>query len=213
MYIIAPGILALGRRWPLLLLAISLVVVMFLEFASLGTRHWTDWTYYFGVLRAFPSFVFGAFLYYARVRIGRIGFGRTFLTLTLVSFFALPIVWPGLPLEFTLLDLYLVAVAAVIVDQSRQVPEVVRKLARLSPLTYGTYMWHPLVFTVVVVFAMDRVLGLSGATKDIAVLFTGLGVLVVAFVSLVLFENPARRWLTIRMAPSGERVGAAAPAP
>lgn len=77
------------------------------------------------------------------------------------------------------------------------------KLAAGGQLTYSSYMLHPLISIVLLNTVADRILHTHGSARNILVLLAFLSVWPISYLSLMLFERPARRWLSGNSPPGG----------
>ncbi|MBL1422413.1 MAG: acyltransferase [Alphaproteobacteria bacterium] len=158
---------------------------------------WWHRTYELGALRAAPGFLLGMTLYLNRDLLRRIPVPSTLFWPILLGVTAAMLS----PMDQGLVVLlaYVGTAAIFIIDLRNsaigRLSVGVRRIAPLGQLTYSCYMLHPLVRTVYLNFLGNRILGLSG---DAAIIWAVLGlgvVLVVSYLSVKLFEAPARRVL------------------
>jgi peptidoglycan/LPS O-acetylase OafA/YrhL len=199
MYLIAPALLWLGRKrrwWPLLLSLCAMVALFGLSRG--GAMPWYQWSWNFGVLRAIPDFSLGVSLFFCRAAIGRIPAARILLLAALSGFVIGSFQdWPD---PLLLLFVYLAAMAGVACDiTSGKIPggrhDWVTALGAYGQLTYSMYMLHPLLLTVLVVIIGQHILHLGGTAMNCWLLLVIVLVVPVSYLSLELFETPARRWL------------------
>lgn len=166
-----------------------------------GAAHYVSSTYLnlptdLGVLRAIPAFLFGIFLYRVRDRLGFVPVPQILLWVVLVGFFTLSFLCPDFS-DYSYISLiYAISLLAVSVDARGVVPALIQKLAPLGSLTYGSYMLHPIISTVVFAFVAQHVLGLKGIANDITILLMIPLSFIAAVFSLVLIETPCRRLIS-----------------
>lgn len=190
MYVIAPLLLVAARRSPAALLAGALLVIAALSRAP--QQPWLEWTWHVGVARALPGFAIGIVLASWRTTIA-----RHLPAPRVVAVAALALLLVGVrgdwPLVTLLPFVWLTVAATIAADLGgRYRPP---RLGALGQLTYGIYMLHPLVRTVVISFVGHH-LRLHGIALDLLVVAGAALTLVAAYASFTLFETPARRWLS-----------------
>lgn len=159
-----------------------------------GDQFWAERTYNLGVLRAFPGFCFGILLYRHRDRLARIAGARWWLAAAMVLFGAAAIAGTGKPWLLPLA--YLIPLLGVAADMQGRVGPLVRSLAPGGRLTYSIYMLHPLVQSVFIVLIGRKLLALDGMGLTVWTLLAFPLVAVVGYLSLFLFEEPARRLMS-----------------
>jgi peptidoglycan/LPS O-acetylase OafA/YrhL len=200
MYLIAPVLLLMAARSPLSLVALALVAIVFLS--QLPEQPWLDWTSHFGVARALPSFALGMALMRWRQVIARMPAPREVAGVAFALFLI------GVRLDWDRIVLlpivYLIVIAAIAADVSQRYRPL--KIGALGQLTYSLYMIHPLVRTFVISFAGQRILKLHGIAEDVMVLAGFALTFVLAYLSFVYFETPARRLMSRQRQrrPAGE---------
>ena len=92
--------------------------------------------------------------------------------------------------------MYTMSILAVSADIQQAVPISIKKLAPLGNLTYGSYMIHPLISTVIFAFGAQHLMGLTGFASDLMIIvMIPLSFIAAAF-SLVLIETPCRRHIS-----------------
>jgi peptidoglycan/LPS O-acetylase OafA/YrhL len=198
MYVIAPALLFVGCRWPILLMLFSGLSVLLLS--RVPEQPWLDWTWYFGFARALPSFTIGIAMYQFRGAIARVPAPRLLALMLLALFlFGVRAEWEPILL---LPVVYAVVLCGIACDLAgRYLP---LRLAALGQLTYSLYMLHPLVRTFGLSFVGQRILRLEGWRADLGVLAGFAATFLLAYLSYVHFEMPAR----LRLGRMG-RAGAA----
>lgn len=190
MYLLAPMVLLLGRK-PLVLVIGAALFFLCLCLLSFDAG-WVGWTWHWGVLRALPAFLFGAALFKLRERLA-IPRAHLLTLFALLTFFAISST--QVPSWLSLLVIYALAVFAAAADLQSDVPAWVKRVACLSPLTYGLYMWHPFVQTIGHSLLIKRIIDPSAAVADGLLVLIAVCAGVTAYLSLVYFEGPTRRFI------------------
>ncbi len=72
----------------------------------------------------------------------------------------------------------------------------IRVTAPLGQLTYSIYMLHPVVEVIVIGFVAQRLLHFHGVGLNVFILACVAAMIPLGYLSLMLFETPARRYLT-----------------
>lgn len=145
------------------------------------------------LLRAIPSFCFGAALFYNGSWVSRLPAPALIFT---VSMTALVITMAtGAPHLIELFLAYTVVAAAVAADYAVKPASIVKKLAPFGQLTYSIYMWHGLFILVVMNAIGDKLLHARPiAMIPLAAVCWG-AIALASYVSFSYIENPARRWV------------------
>lgn len=193
MYLMFP-LLALiaGSRYLPLIAAAGIIVALTVMAKLLGSS-WLDWSFDFGVLRALPSFLLGMIAFHHRARLALVPRAAMWLLLACSAFIGASLLQCPKPLLLPLVyGIALLGIAASEQPSSR----LARQLAPLGQLTYSLYMLHPLVQTVLLTGIGATLLRLQGLAMTLFVLGAMILMLPIAWLSLVLFERPARQWLT-----------------
>lgn len=158
-------------------------------------RMWHEWTHDFGVLRAVPAFLIGMTLGACRQQLARLLPRAPWILAAAGAAFVVGLVTSA-PREILLLDAYLIGAAALAADIQGRVAPWIKKIAPLGALTYGIYMLHPLLRTVLLAVVAGKVLHLHGQAANAFIVLSGILVIPTAWISLVLFEKPTRRILS-----------------
>ncbi|HTV33425.1 MAG TPA: acyltransferase [Methylocella sp.] len=197
MYITFPVFAFVGARSALGLLGIGLSTLLGMTTFVVSQQGWNwldgSWVELAPIIRALPSFIFGAALFYNRHLVARLpapGFTLFVLTAGLIVAMV-----TGLSQLMTLFIVYMVAIAAVAADIRGGPSAFVRRFAPLGQLTYSIYMWH-MLFISFLLNGMGE--NFNHATRSAAILlvFACYGsIFVVSYFSFFLIETPARRWI------------------
>jgi peptidoglycan/LPS O-acetylase OafA/YrhL len=143
------------------------------------------------VLRALPSFVLGAALFYNRGIVSRLPFPNSILAVAIGVLIAATVL--GVSQLLTLLIVYIVAAAAAAADLAGNPSVAVRRLAPLGQLTYSIYMWH-MILVLIFLNAFGSKLDHGHiATAAIVASACYLCVFIISYLSFFFIETPARR--------------------
>lgn len=195
MYLIAPALLWFGRRsryWPLLM-SIAFLSILFL-FSSSFAEPWYQWSWDFGVIRALPDFTMGVALFFFRAQVGRIPAPRVFLFLAVAGFIVgCALEWPN---PILLVFAYLTAVAAIACDTRPSRQDWISTISILGQLTYSMYLLHPVMITLLMNIVGQHMLHLHGIWMNCWIILVISLIAPVSYLSLQLFETPARLWIS-----------------
>ena len=192
MYVTAPALFWVLRRSRTGMLCIVIASMTTLMICCKGDS-WLTFTHSGGCLRAIPSFALGTLLHSVRDALGRIALARVGFFTGIVGYLA-GVAANCVPLAL-LLILYATVALGIGADAQRRSGKVVSALAGGGQLTYSSYMLHLLVVIVVLNGLADRILHTHGLTRNLLVAVAFVTVWPVSYLSLVLFERPAREWL------------------
>lgn len=191
MYVVFPAFAWAGYQARSILLATTLALVV--STAAVGWIKGMAWEHLWPVCRALPSFLIGVSLFYWRDVL------RLLPKPNLILATSLPLLIIAMtnsaPDVASLALVYIVVAAAIAADLQGSVVSVVERFSPLGQLTYSIYMWHMIPIMIVMNSIGDRILhagtGLMLAVGAVcyAIIF------VLAYVSLVFIETPARRWI------------------
>lgn len=197
-YLLVPRLLWLVRIRPWLPTAFALVILAALY--ALGPagplhRYWFDWIFEWSVWRALPAFALGISFYSMRDLLAKLPSAAPLMFAMLIAYLPLAAagVWHGV---LTPMSSAIVAFGAA-ADAQRHTSQLVRTLAPPGQLTYSVYMLHALFVTAGFTLVFDRILHLPPGAKLVAVIACLPLLFGVAFLSLIFFEQPARRWLSM----------------
>ena len=189
MYLLFPAFLLVGRRVKFGLFGLFVAALIAAYSHYEGMRNWID----LDAFRAFPAFVLGMLLYRGRSVLARIPYAWALA----VGATILMVVGSFLGWSYVLLLAlaYLCAVFALAADCAAPAGKIVARLAPLGQLSYGIYMLHLLVITILVNGIGDKLLKLP--IPQLAVVLVA-SYAVIGFCALVSFkyvEGPARAWI------------------
>ena len=197
MYIAFPIVAIVGARSALLLLGIGLTSLTVMMTVVASQHEWnllgSSWIELSPVLRALPSFVFGAALFYNRSVVSRLpapGFILAVATACLIV-----AMMSGVSQLITLLLVYTVAIAAVAADLEGVPSATVRSFAPLGQLTYSIYMWHLLFISFLLNAIGDKFLHGNALFTAILVVTCYICIFITSYLSFFYIETPARRWI------------------
>lgn len=194
MYAISPAIFWGLRRSPAALFCAIVLVWAALTAVSYKGTPWPFWSTV-GVLRALPSFMFGAWLFGIKKHLPEFAFSASAMWGCLIAF--ITGCYFGSSIFLLVLILYGAVVFAVMADNNgRGASKGVRLLAAGGQLTYSSYMLHQPIIVLLLTIGAEHVLHLHGTWKNIALVLTFLTVWPVSYISLIAFEYPTRRWIT-----------------
>ena len=193
MYLVFPLLALVAVRRHLSLLVVAAIIALLTVTSDRTGLSWLEWSFDFGVLRALPSFLLGMIAFQYRGMLARVPRAALWLLVACVAFVAGCLLqWPKpllLPVVYTIGALGIAA-------SEQPASRAARALAPLGQLTYSLYMLHPMVQSVLLTGIGAGLLKLRGVPMNLFVLATMVLMLPVAWISLVLFERPARHWLT-----------------
>lgn len=202
MYLLFPLLAVIAARRTLSLLVVAALIVVLTVVSNRSGWSWLEWSFDLGVLRALPTFLLGVISFRYRALLGRIPWASGWLLVALLVFLA------GCLLQcpkLLLLPLVYGIGALGIAASEQPASRTARRLAPLGQLTYSLYMLHPLVQTVLLTGVGAAFLKLQGVPMTLFVVAAMALMLPIAWLSLILFERPARRWLTRLLGRRGDR--------
>lgn len=200
-YLLFPALLALYRVSVWLPGAFAALMIAVLSLAGPfgpNETYWYDFDYYWGLLRGLPAFAIGITLYGIRKHLafphaGVALYAGLAIFLLLGQF--------GVQQGYAVAFAYALGAVAVAADSNGRSGRFTRALAPWGALTYPAYMLHIPVGATLISVGAKSVLDLPPLALNIAV-WASIPILVgVAYLSYVLFETPARRWLSGRSKP------------
>ena len=172
-----------------------------------GDMPFHQWTWNFGVLRAVPGFLLGMLAFQCRDVLGRLPFARFWMWGLLGVF----LVASTFRIERTLLLLiiYALGLAGVAADAAGPQGGVSRRLAPWAQLSFSLYLLHPIALKMGLAWVGLGMWNLNGDAMRAWVLLWVVALIPIAYLSLVLFERPARDWMgglgqTRPLSPRGE---------
>ncbi|MCB1557344.1 MAG: acyltransferase [Alphaproteobacteria bacterium] len=198
MYVLTPLFFMIAVRSIRYLAFIALIISCTLIYVTWDGQSYLHENVTFGLARAIPSFVIGICLFLSRSRLNYIPIPNFLLFVTLILFFILSIFTPELSDYILIFLIYGIAIFAISADMRGAVPTPIKRLAPLGNLTYGSYMLHPIISTVIFAFVAQHILGLTGIANDLTILLMIPLSFIAAVFSLVLIETPCRRLFSNR---------------
>lgn len=182
---------ALKLRFSLALLVLWFVVIRFLEH-RFGLVPWNDRTYQFAMIRAVPAFFLGIALWLTWK--DRLSDRECPASITYaLSAGVLVLMWFRVPGE-----ILIVAFAAVILAGAMAPASADSPMSRLlGNASYGLYMWHHLIGTIIFALLAPRSTTITVATIAIATAVS----IIASILSFRLFESPAKNAVLKAFAP------------
>jgi peptidoglycan/LPS O-acetylase OafA/YrhL len=195
MYAAFPIIVMIAARNARLLLGIGLAAVAVMMTIVVSQHDWkvpgSSWIDLSPVLRALPSFVLGAALFYNRGIVSRLPLPGSILAVAIGVLIAATML--GVSQLLTLLIVYIVAAAAVAADLAGNPSVAVRRLAPLGQLTYSIYMWHMILVLIFLNAFGSKLLHGHVFTAAIVASACYLCIFIISYLSFFFIETPARR--------------------
>jgi peptidoglycan/LPS O-acetylase OafA/YrhL len=197
MYIAFPFVAFIGARSASALLGIGLTILAVMMTFVISQHGWiwrdSSWIELSPILRALPSFVVGAALFYHRNIISRVPAPGFLLAVSTVGLVVAMV--SGVSQLITLFIVYLVAIAAIAADVQGGPSVIVRRFAPLGQLTYSIYMWHMLFISFLLNGLGDKFTHANRSTAVILVIACYISIFIVSYLSFFFIETPARRWI------------------
>lgn len=192
MYILFPLLIKASVRSRTIMFVGSLVVLS-LATSHLNARPWYEWTFDWGVARAFPSFVFGTILFDQQVSVTKLPFSSLLFRLFVGGFI--------LGAAFGMNEVPLVAMIYCIVlfglaaDLSKAQGSISPRLAPLGQLTYSIYMLHEPILLIMVDILAVKFLHIAGVALNWTLAGVMLLIVSISYASFTWYETPARQWI------------------
>lgn len=191
MYLLFPLLAWIGYRTRTGLLVVTLAVLVIV--AAIHRIEGGAWELLPPIPRALPSFLIGISLFCWREALRRIP--RPGLILAASLPMTLVAMTTGTPDIVSLALVYVVAGSAIAADVQGSVGSAVKRIGPLGQLTYSLYMWHSILITVLMNGIGDKVLHAGPGLMLVIGLLCYASILVVACISYLFIETPARRWI------------------
>ena len=197
MYIFFPIIAYIGAKSAHLIFGVGVLALAVITAISISPQStsllevlWTDQSQ---VIRAVPSFVLGAALFYNRQVVIRLPFPEAILVIGVIGLIAAML--SGTSQLLILMIVYLIAIASVAADLNGHNSIIIRKVAPLGQLTYSLYMWHGLFILVIMNAIGDKLLHGAALSTFFLATICYISIFITSYFSLNLIETPARRWI------------------
>lgn len=189
MYLLFPAFIFIGDRVKFGLIGLFVVALVAAYYHYEGMHNWID----LDAFRAFPAFILGIVLQRNRPLLATIPHAWAWAVASTVllvvgSFF-------GWSFALLLALAYLCATLALAADSGGTAGPTVARMAPLGQLTYGIYMIHLLVITILVNGIGDKLLKLPVNLLSIVLIASYAIIGVLALASFKYVEGPARRWI------------------
>ena len=159
-----------------------------------GPMPFHQWTWNFGVLRAVPGFLLGMLAFQLRPWLGRLPGARFWMWGLLALFLGLSTL--RIERAWLLLIVYALGLTGVAADAAGTQGGVSRRLAPWAQLSFSLYLLHPIALKMGLNWVGISHLHLEGDGMRLWVLAWVLVLIPIAYLSLVLFERPARDWMS-----------------
>ncbi|MFC4256557.1 acyltransferase family protein [Altererythrobacter xixiisoli] len=194
MYFAYPLLFLAGARFPRIALIAVAALILALELGALAPPFWVERTHNLGVLRAFPGFCIGILLFQNRARMAQLPAPQAWLGAALAAL----IIGVGLgaPKSVLVLIAYAITACGIAADLQRKAGPMIARIAPAGRLTYSIYMLHPIAQSLFINIVGRRILGLEGAELTLWTLAALPVTIAISYLSLCLFEEPARRLLS-----------------
>ena len=190
MYIALPLIFLLTARGPWATLAVALLSIAVMLRMPHGDRPFHQWTWDYGVLRAVPGFLIGMAAFQLRDRLARIPRPNLLMWLLLAAYLVAS--WAGTPRTALLFVVYGIGLLGVAADARGTQGGLSRRLAPWAQLSFSLYLLHPIALKMGLAWVGLGMWNLNGELMRLWVLFWVVALFPIAYLSLVLFERPAR---------------------
>jgi peptidoglycan/LPS O-acetylase OafA/YrhL len=176
-------------------IGLTILTVMMTFIVSQHGWNWLDssWIDLSPVLRALPSFVFGAALFYNRNIVSRLPAPGSILAVSTAGLIVAMV--SGVSQLIILFIVYIVAIAAVAADVQGGPSVMVRRFAPLGQLTYSIYMWHMLFISFLLNGIGNKFANANTSSAVILVTACYISIFIVSYLSFFFIETPARRWI------------------
>ena len=158
-----------------------------------GEMPFHQWTWNFGVLRAVPGFLLGMLAFQLRGALGKLPGARWWMWGLLAVFLAASTL--RIERAVLLLIVYALGLAGVAADAAGTQGGISRRLAPWAQLSFSLYLLHPIALKMGINWIGVGRLHLDGDPMRLWVLLWVLLLIPAAYLSLVLFERPARDWI------------------
>ncbi len=197
MYVAFPIVAIVGAKSARSLLGIGLTSLTLMMTLAVSQHDWrwlgSSWVDLPPVLRALPSFVIGAALFYNGGIVSKLPAPGYILAAATAGLIAAMI--SGVPQLVTLLIVYTVGIAAIAADLQGIPATMVRRLAPLGQLTYSIYMWHMILVLIFLNAFGSKLLHGHMFTAAIVASACYLCIFIISYLSFFFIETPARRWI------------------
>jgi peptidoglycan/LPS O-acetylase OafA/YrhL len=193
LYIALPLLFWITGKGRLVTAALAVGSLALLAWISRDGETFSQWTYNFGVARAVPGFLLGMLAFQIRPWLAKLPAAPWVMWGLVAAFLVASAL--GAPRNALLLVMYLIGLAGVAADAAGPVGPVTRRLAPWAQLSFTLYMLHPLALKIALNWVGFGMWKLNGDAMRLWVLAWVLLLIPIAYLSLVLFERPARDWI------------------
>jgi peptidoglycan/LPS O-acetylase OafA/YrhL len=196
MYVVAfPVIAVFAARYRWAPIAGIILSAAFLAVTDMA-NHWAtilSWLDVHPLIRALPSFCFGAALYYNRGLVALLPAPRATFAGSIMAMMLLMV--SGAPHLAVLVLAYLVAASGVAADLTEKPGPLVKRFGPFGQLTYSIYMWHGLFILVLMNAVGDKLLHAKPGLMALLAIICWGSIFAVSYFSFFYIENPSRRWV------------------
>jgi peptidoglycan/LPS O-acetylase OafA/YrhL len=193
LYIALPLIFWITGKGRIVTAALALGSLALLAWISRDGETFSQWTFNFGVARAVPGFLLGMLAFQLRPWLAKLPFAPWVMWGLLAAFVVAS--GAGAPRNALLLVMYAIGFAGVAADAAGRVGKTTRWMAPWAQLSFTLYLLHPLALKIALNWVGFGMWKLNGDAMRLWVLAWVLLLIPIAYLSLVLFERPARDWI------------------
>lgn len=193
MYLALPLLFLITARGPIWTAVAAVASLALLAWISRDGRTFSQWTYDFGVARAVPGFLLGMLAWQVRPWLAKMPLAPWVMWGLLAAFCVASCL--GAPRDTLLLVIYAVGFAGVAADASAKPGRVTLWLAPWAQLSFTLYLLHPIALKIALNWVGLGMWRLNGDAMRLWVLVWVILLIPISYVSLMLFERPARDWI------------------
>ena len=193
LYVALPLLFWITAKGRLVTAALAVASLALLAWISRDGETFSQWTFNFGVARAVPGFLLGMLAFQIRPWLAKLPAASWVMWGLLAAFLVASAL--GAPRNALLLVMYAIGIAGVAADAAGAVGPMTRRLAPWAQLSFTLYMLHPLALKIALNWVGFGMWKLNGDAMRLWVLAWVLLLIPIAYLSLVLFERPARDWI------------------
>ncbi len=189
-YIALPLLLWITGKGRVVTAVLAFGSLALLAWISRGGETFSQWTYNFGVARAVPGFLLGMLAWQMRPWLARLP-AAPWLMWGLLAAFVIAS-GAGAPRGALLLVVYAIGFAGVAADAAGRVGKATRWMAPWAQLSFTLYLLHPIALKIALNWVGLGLWNLNGDAMRLWVLAWVILLIPISYLSLILFERPAR---------------------